>query len=97
MEAGGHSLWFERLLGKLGYELWTGDPAKICAKGVRKQRNDVLDADHILGLLVEKLRFVPAPMVGKLEAASRVKMNAQKAGALDSASSSQGLVSSFSN
>jgi len=54
MEAGGHSLWFERLLEKLGYELWTGDPAQIRAKRVRKQKNDVLDAEHILSLLVEK-------------------------------------------
>ncbi len=51
MEAGGHSLWFERLLGELGHELWTGDAAKIRAKRVRKQRNDVLDAEHILNLL----------------------------------------------
>jgi transposase len=51
MEAGGHSLWFERLLGELGHELWTGDPAKIHAKRVRKQRNDVLDAEHILNLM----------------------------------------------
>lgn len=51
MEAGGHSLWFERLLAELGHELWTGDPAKIRAKRVRKQRNDVLDAEHILNLL----------------------------------------------
>lgn len=54
MEAGGHSLWFERLLAELGHQLWTGDAAKIRAKRVRKQRNDVLDAEHILGLLLEK-------------------------------------------
>jgi transposase len=54
MEAGKHSLWFERLLGELGHELWTGDAAKIRAKRVRKQRNDVLDAAHILSLLLDK-------------------------------------------
>jgi len=48
MEAGGHSLRFERLLAELGHELWTGDPAQIRANRVRKQRNDVLDAEHIL-------------------------------------------------
>lgn len=48
MEAGGHSLWSERLLGELGQGLWTGDPAKIQAKRVRKQKNDVLDAEHLL-------------------------------------------------
>lgn len=53
IEAGGHSLWFERLLGELGQELWTGDAAKIAAKRVRKQRTDTRDADHILGLLLE--------------------------------------------
>jgi len=51
MEAGGHSLWFERLLGELGHELWTGDPATIAAKRVRKQRNDARDAEHLLSLL----------------------------------------------
>ena len=53
MEAGGHSRWFERLLAELGHELWTGDPATIAARRVRKQRNDVLDAQHLLQLLQE--------------------------------------------
>ena len=54
IEVGGYSLWFERLLEELGHELWTGDAAKIRAKRVRKQRNDVRDAEHILSLLLEK-------------------------------------------
>ena len=29
MESSGHSRWFERLLGELGFELWIGDPAEI--------------------------------------------------------------------
>ena len=53
MEATGHSRWFERLLGELNYELWVGDPAQIRAKRVRKQRNDRLDAQHILKLMLE--------------------------------------------
>lgn len=53
MEASGHSLWFERLLAELGYELWTGDPARIRAAEVRKQKTDRRDAGHILGLLME--------------------------------------------
>jgi hypothetical protein len=40
MEEAGHAGWFERLLGELNYELWIGDPAKIRAKRVRKQKND---------------------------------------------------------
>jgi len=53
MEASGHSIWFERLLGELGHELWIGDPAEIRAKMVRKQKTDTRDADHILALLME--------------------------------------------
>jgi transposase len=44
MEATGHASWFERLLAELGLELWIGDPAKIKAKRVRKQKTDRLDA-----------------------------------------------------
>jgi transposase len=54
IEAGGYSFWFERLLQELGQELWTGDAAKTRSKRVRRQRNDVRDAEHILGLLLEK-------------------------------------------
>src|SRR5436309_44929 len=53
IEATGHSRWFERLLAELGFELWVGDPAQIRARRVRKQRNDRLDAEHILKLLME--------------------------------------------
>jgi len=38
MEATGHARWFERLLAKLGLELWIDDPAKSKAKRVRKQK-----------------------------------------------------------
>jgi transposase len=53
MEATGHSRWFERLLTELNYELWIGDPAKIRAARVRKQKNDREDAEHLLRLLLE--------------------------------------------
>jgi len=53
MEATGHARWFERLLAELNFELWVGDPAQIRAKRVRKQRNDRLDAEHILKLMRE--------------------------------------------
>jgi transposase len=61
MEASGHARWFERLLAKLGHELWIGDPAKIRAAAVRKQKTDKRDAEHLLDLLAsgrfEKLRI----------------------------------------
>jgi transposase len=40
MEATGHARWLERLLAELGFELWIGDPTKIKAKRVRKQKTD---------------------------------------------------------
>lgn len=53
MEATGHARWFERLLRELQFELWVGDPAQIRAKQVRKQKNDRLDAEHLLKLLLK--------------------------------------------
>ena len=52
-EATGHSRWFERLLGELGFELWIGDPAEIKAKRVKKQKFDREDARLLLRLLRE--------------------------------------------
>ena len=53
IEATGHSRWFERLLAELKYEVWIGDPAKIRAKQVRKQKTDRRDAEHILQLMMK--------------------------------------------
>lgn len=53
MEATGQSRWFERLLGELNFEVWIGDPARIRAKQVRKQKNDRLDAEHLLPLMLK--------------------------------------------
>ncbi|MGA7522380.1 MAG: transposase [Acidobacteriaceae bacterium] len=53
MEAVGNSLWFERLVEKLGHRLWIGDAAQIRASYVRKQKTDRRDAGHILKLLME--------------------------------------------
>jgi len=50
-EATGHSRWFERLLGELGFELWIGDPAEIKAKRVKKQKYDREDARLLLRLM----------------------------------------------
>jgi hypothetical protein len=49
MEACGNTLWFERLLAKLGHELWLGDAGKIRALEVRKQKTDRRDAE-LLGI-----------------------------------------------
>src|SRR5215475_13846667 len=64
MEATGYAQWFERMLAKLGYELWVGDAAEIRAARVRKQKTDSRDALHILDLLLTN-RFpriwIPSP------------------------------------
>jgi len=64
MEATGYAQWFERMLTKLGYELWIGDAAEIRAAMVRKQKTDLRDARHMLDLLLAN-RFpriwIPSP------------------------------------
>ncbi len=64
IEASGHTRWFERLLAELEMELWIGNPAKIAAQRVRKQKTDRGDAQLLLQLLREN-RFprvwVPSP------------------------------------
>ena len=54
MESTGNSLWFERLMERLGHELWVGDAAQIRASYVRRQKTDKRDAAHILQLLIDK-------------------------------------------
>jgi len=53
IEASGHTRWFERLLAELEMELWIGNPAKIAAQRVRKQKTDREDARLLLQLLRE--------------------------------------------
>jgi len=64
MEATGYAQWFERMLARLGDELWIGDAAEIRAAMVRKQKTDARDALHILDLLLAN-RFpriwIPSP------------------------------------
>jgi len=64
MEATGYAQWFERMLAKLGHELWVGDAAEIRAAMVRKQKTDPRDALHILDLMLQN-RFphiwIPSP------------------------------------
>src|SRR5512146_578806 len=64
IEATGQSRWFERLLAELGFEVWIGDPARIRAKQVRKQKNDRKDAAHLLQLMMKDdfpRIWVPSP------------------------------------
>ena len=45
------ALWFERLLGECGHQLWVGHAAAIRAQAVRRQKYDARDAEHLLDLL----------------------------------------------
>jgi transposase len=51
IEATFPALWFERLLGELGQELWVGDAARIRASEVRYQKTDPRDTENLLDLL----------------------------------------------
>lgn len=53
IEAGSPCQWFRRLLDECGHALWVGDAARIRAAEVRKQKNDVRDANLLLRLLLE--------------------------------------------
>lgn len=52
LEAGGYSQWFEDMLEEMGIEVWMGDSTRIRKLAVRKQKNDKLDAGHILDLMI---------------------------------------------
>lgn len=54
IETSGNTLWFERLLEKLGHRLLIGDATAIRAASPRNQRCDPRDAKNILQLLLEK-------------------------------------------
>jgi transposase len=47
IEATGTTQWFERLLARLGHELWAGDAAAIRAAVVRQQKTDTRDAQRL--------------------------------------------------
>jgi transposase len=53
LEASGNTLWFERLLARLGQQMRMGDAGKIRAMELRKQKTDRRDAELILKLLLE--------------------------------------------
>lgn len=53
METSGYSHWFEELVVGLGLELRIGNSQVIADKRPRRQKNDRLDAEHMLSLLLE--------------------------------------------
>jgi len=53
VEASGNTYWFERLLARLGHELWMGDATVIRRQDGRKQKHDRRDARLILKLMEE--------------------------------------------
>ncbi len=53
METSGYSHWFEEMVVGLGLELRIGNSQVIAGKRPRRQKNDRLDAEHMLSLLVE--------------------------------------------
>lgn len=53
METSGYSYWFEELVVSLGLELRIGHSQRIAASRPRRQKNDSLDAEHMLDLLVQ--------------------------------------------
>ena len=53
IEASGNTLWFERLLTKLGQQMRMGDAGKIRTMELRKQKTDRRDAELLLKLLLE--------------------------------------------
>jgi transposase len=54
MESSGNTLWFERLLERLGHKLLIGNPTAIAAANPRRQKCDRRDARHILQMLQEQ-------------------------------------------
>jgi transposase len=54
IESSGNTLWFERLLEKLGHKLLIGDATAIAAANPRRQKCDPRDARHILQMLQEQ-------------------------------------------
>ncbi len=53
METSGYSHWFEEMVLELGLELKIGNSEEIARRRVRRQKNDLLDAELMLQLLVE--------------------------------------------
>jgi transposase len=101
MEATGNFRWFRRLLGELGHEALLGDPAKIRAASVRKQKTDKRDARHILNLLVEdRFPVVWQPPVENeelrqllLHRCRMVRLRTKVKNQLDAVAKNEGLVS----
>src|SRR5262249_7961820 len=53
IETSGNTLWFERLLEKLGHQLLIGDATAIRAAAPRHKSGDPRDARNVLQLVLE--------------------------------------------
>jgi transposase len=53
LEATGSSLWFEKLLGQLGHEVWIGHATEIRRRARSRQKNDWRDAELCLDLMIK--------------------------------------------
>jgi transposase len=101
LEATGNFRWFQRLMGKLGYELLLGDAGAIRASNPRKQKTDKRDAQHLLRLLLEdRFPAVWQPGVENeelrhllLHRCRLVRMRTRVENQLDSLAKNEGLVS----
>jgi transposase len=74
IESSGNTLWFERLLEKLGHKLLIGDATAIRAASPRKQKCDPRDALNVLQLLLEN-RFpaIWVPTMGERDVRQLLK------------------------
>ena len=52
MEAGGHALRFECLLGGLQFEPWIGNASEVRTKRMRKRKTDRQDAQLLLRVMI---------------------------------------------
>lgn len=100
IEATGNFRWFRRLMAKLDFQLWVGNPTAISASNPRKQRTDKRDAEHILHLLLED-RFPQIWMPSLAEEEIRgllvhrcrlVRLRARVMNQLDGMAKNEGLI-----
>jgi len=72
IQATGYTQWFERLLAKLGHELWVSDPAEI-----RAWAPEALNARNPIGHCLAKRGGVYYRLTGKLKRKFRLWLRAR--------------------